>query len=195
MVLSATLTLLASLALATWIFGPEIWTSFLQSVRDSGVFLRAGAYPMERMTSLFALLTTFGVPSVLALPAQGLMALLALGLVGTALLQRWAMPNLLALSVIAGLGVSPYGYDYDLVALAPGLALAGPAIAQARKAERYLLFGGAILATGWGLLTVVLSSPLSASGIQIPALGALGYLVVLSLSFRLLSRAEDALPA
>lgn len=189
LVTSACVTLLIALALATWAYGPDIWTAFLQSVRDSGTFLRAGAYPMERMTSLFALLTSLGLSASIALPAQALMALTCLALVGYALFNRWSMPHLLALSVIAGLGVSPYGYDYDLVALAPGLALAGPALARcATRTERYALICALLLATGWGLLTVVLNRPLS--GLPIPALGALGYLTVLTLSFRLLRRDE-----
>ncbi|UYV39346.1 DUF2029 domain-containing protein [Rhodobacteraceae bacterium D3-12] len=196
LVLSAALTLLFTLALATWVYGVEIWPAFLQSVRDSGAFLRAGAYPMERMTSVFALLTSFGIGPAIALPAQALMALTCLSLVGYALLRSWPMPYVLALSVIAGLGVSPYGYDYDLIALAPALALASPALARhARTRERHTLIAALLLATGWGLLTVILNRPLAMLPFSPPALGAIGYLATLTLSFRILSRAHTHNPA
>ena len=195
MVASALFTLILLLAAATWLLGPEIWSAFLQSLRDSGTFLRAGAYPMERMNSVFALLVSFGLPDTIALPAQGLMALVALLLVGLALLRRWSMPHLLALSVIAGLGVSPYGYDYDFVALAPGLALAGPALSRATPTERRLLVGAVLVATGWGLVNVILARPLDAAGLSLPALGALGYLTTLALCVRLMARAEARRPA
>ena len=70
MVLAAALTVAATLGLATWVFGPAIWSAFLQGVAESGLFLREGAYPMERMTSLYALLATLGLPSGLAIVAQ-----------------------------------------------------------------------------------------------------------------------------
>ncbi|MDU8926778.1 glycosyltransferase family 87 protein [Alisedimentitalea sp. MJ-SS2] len=189
MVFTAVFVLVGSLTLATWVYGVEIWQAFLTSVHDSGNFLRHGAYPMERMTSLYALLRSLGAPGGFALAAQALLAATLLGTIIIALIKRWQMPHLLALSIFAGLGISPYGYDYDLVALAPGLALALPTLsAHTTGAARPILIAALLLATGWGLLTVLLSGPLALS--QPPALGALGYLVTLALSLRALFLAE-----
>ena len=194
MVLAAALTVAATLGLATWVFGPAIWSAFLQGVAESGLFLREGAYPMERMTSLYALLATLGLPSGLALAAQAAFALALLALIAFAALRRWRMEHLLALSATAGLGLSPYGYDYDLVALAPGLALALPALsAHTHGPARALLIAALLLATGWGLVTVLLSGPLGLG--SLPALGALGYLVALALILRALFAAETRKPA
>ena len=194
MVLAAALTVAATLGLATWVFGPAIWSAFLQGVAESGLFLREGAYPMERMTSLYALLATLGLPSGLAIVAQAALALALLALIAFAALRRWRMEHLLALSATAGLGLSPYGYDYDLVALAPGLALALPALsAHTHGPARALLIAALLLATGWGLLTVLLSGPLGLG--SLPALGALGYLVALALILRALFAAETRKPA
>ncbi|MEZ5714886.1 MAG: glycosyltransferase family 87 protein [Paracoccaceae bacterium] len=119
MVATAIVVLALSLGLATWALGAEIWPAFLQSVRDSSTFLKAGAYPMERMISIHALLSSMGVSSGISFLVQSVMALVSLGLIALALLRRWRLDNLLALSGTAGLAVSPYGYDYDLVALTP----------------------------------------------------------------------------
>ena len=196
MVLAAALTLAAALAWATSAYGPDIWRAFLQSVGDSGNFLAQGGYPLERMTSLFACLSSLGAPSQLAMAAQGALALTALGLIGYALLHRWSLRHLLALSGFAGLGISPYGYDYDLVALTPALALALPALsAHLQGPARTGFIAAMLLATGWGILTVILATPLATAGLTPPSLGAPGYLAALALAFTALSRAEARTPA
>lgn len=191
MVLSAFLTVAAALGAATLAYGTGIWPAFLQAVEESGIFLRAGGYPMERMVSLYAFLLTIGLPAALALTAQAALAIAALGLITFTLARRWPLAQVLALSVIAGLTLSPYGYDYDLMALAPALALALPTLrAHARPGEARALTAALWLATGWGLLTLLLGKPLAAAGLSPVSLGAVGHLVALALVTRVFARAN-----
>ncbi len=188
---TALLVVVVALSLATWAFGAEIWSYFLSAIRESGVFLRAAAYPMERMVSVYAFLISIGLPASAAMTGQAIMAAVALGLIIFTLLRRWSLRATLAVSLVAGLNVSPYAYDYDLVALSPALALILPTLArQSTRLERRALIAALILATGWGLLSVILARPLEAAAITLPSLGAPGLLFALALIIRLLARAE-----
>lgn len=134
-------TALGLSALATMVFGPAIWPQFLVGTRQASGFLADGAYPLFRMTSLYAMLHQLGLSPGVAMAAQGVLAL------GVASLVAWASscPTLtprgvLALACAGGLLFSPYGYDYDLPVLGVALALAAPELLnRARESELRLM--------------------------------------------------------
>jgi len=136
------------LLIATLVFGFGIWPAFQNAVRESGIFLREGFYPLFRMTSLYAVLHDLGVPPNVALATQGLLALTALGMVLLAKTMLWQAHRLLATAMMASLFISPYAYDYDLQILGVALALLMPDIwAKASANQLLALLGGCWLAS------------------------------------------------
>lgn len=153
---------IVALALATVILGPAIWLAFLDGVRESGVFLAKGHYPLFRMTSLYAALRSFGVAADMALMlhAAGAVAVIA------ALLLVWRRglpPRFLAASTcIATLFISPYNYDYDLAILGVGIAFVlRDVISITRPAEQASLLALCWLGTGYGLVAGVIDESTS----------------------------------
>ncbi len=67
---------LTGLSLA--IFGTTVFTAFLRAVPDAGRLMAAGAYPMHRMTSIFAFCIGIGLPSGAATLVHGVVAVLVL---------------------------------------------------------------------------------------------------------------------
>ncbi len=72
---TATVIVVISLAISTGVFGPGIWVAFLHGAREAGRFLLGGAYPLFRMSSIYAAVRSFGVPASLALAANFAVAL------------------------------------------------------------------------------------------------------------------------
>lgn len=193
MVLVASVTLLASLALVTLVYGAEIWAALMESVAHSSALLEAGQYKLVRMSTPFSLLASLGVTGGLAVKLHMVYALASLALVGFASLRGWALRDVLALGMIAGAGLSPYAYDYDLCLLAPAITLVWPTLSQTLKPwERTLFTVATLLATGLGLLTVILSGPLKTHAVDVPALGGAGLLVLLLLTLTGLARTKPA---
>jgi hypothetical protein len=149
--LAAAITLAASAA-ATVVLGAPIWGAFLAATRAATVFLWAGDYPMERMSSLYACLARVGVAPGPAMAAHAAAALAALAVL---VLAWWrAIPRewLLALAGAVSLLISPYAYDYDMPLLAVMAALVWPGLlARAGGREIAGLFALAWLACGNGL--------------------------------------------
>lgn len=119
----AALTAVGVSLLSNLVLGPGIWTAFLHGVRESGEFLEAGRYPLQRMTSVYAGLRSFGIESRIAFGIHAGVALCALAMVQVALVRGWRSDRALVVAVLATLLVSPYNYDYDLPILGIALAL------------------------------------------------------------------------
>jgi hypothetical protein len=114
-----------ALALApTMAFGVDVWPGFFETMRAARVeVLETGAIGFEKIQSVFSQAKMLGAPTIIAYAAQ---ALFALGLaVMTARLWRGraSTPLKLAGLIIASLLATPYVVDYDLVILAPAMAL------------------------------------------------------------------------
>ncbi len=181
-------------ALATLLLGPSIWPAFRAGLAASGEALATGFYPLFRMTSVYALLHTLGAPPGLALAVQGGTGLLACGLVARAVRAGLAPRQTLAMACFAAALVSPYLYDYDLVAAGVGLALIAPDL-QARSTlpERLVLLALAWVAGGWGLIHALATAGLAwedraAAMRETPSYGAVACLLALALIARLLRR-------
>ncbi|MGR3322826.1 MAG: glycosyltransferase family 87 protein [Pseudooceanicola sp.] len=172
--------------LATLAFGAAIWADFLHAAGESAGFLEAGAYPLFRMTSVYAALRSLGADAGAAMALHGVLTLGALGLVGMACLRGWQTRRVLALSVVSCLIVSPYNYDYDMLIASVAIALAAPDLVRAGAALRIGLLAAMWGGTGWGLAVIALDM----TGARPPALAACASLAAAALIFAALARGE-----
>lgn len=138
---TAAAVVLASSALCTAVFGTQIWSALLQSVRDSSAFLEQGYYPLYRMISGYAALRTAGLSALGAFLGQGVVAVLALGIVLIAVYRKIPVRESLGLTAIISPCISPYAYDYDFLIFGIGLAMLLPSLlANAREWERDVIY-------------------------------------------------------
>lgn len=160
-------------------YGPEVAHAWLVGTRQASAHLALGlhgAYPIERMVSVYATLRTYEVPHTLALAIHALVAAGALALTVRASLGQ-SLARSLGFGLIASLFLSPYLYDYDLALLAVALALLvrdGVFDRAPRAYAACLVLLGLLPIPGafsnWGLL----------GGLKF-AVGGLGLLAVLAL--------------
>ncbi|MCC8981905.1 DUF2029 domain-containing protein [Bradyrhizobium sp. 10BB] len=140
-VFTAGAVVLASSVICTALFGVQIWTALLQSVRDSSAFLEQGYYPLYRMISIYAALRTAGLSASGSFVGQVAVAVLALGVVLIAVYRKMPVRESLGLTAIVSVCISPYAYDYDFLIFGIGLALLLPALlANAREWERGIIY-------------------------------------------------------
>lgn len=135
----------AAAGLATLAYGFVVWSAFLGAVREAGAFLAEGYYPMYRMTSVYATLLTFGLPSGAAMAGHAAVALAAVAALVWTALARMEFARRAALVCVLSLFVSPYNYDYDLAILGIALGFILPDLA-ARASGAAL---GGLLALAW----------------------------------------------
>jgi hypothetical protein len=106
-------------------------------------------------------------------------------------------PQVVGLTAVASLLVSPYAYDYDLPILGVGLALLGPALlARTTARERMALFVLVWLASGWGLaMTEVLHRRYGEEGMPVGvmplSLAGLALMGLVVLIWRVLQRRPE----
>lgn len=152
-VATAGAVVLVSSAVCTAVFGARIWSGLLQSVHDSSIFLEQGYYPLFRMISFYAALRTAGLSAWGSFLGQGIVALLALGIVFLAAYRRMPAREGLGLTAIVSVCISPYAYDYDFPIFGIGLALVLPSLlAAAREWERGVIYATPMLAGAYGYL-------------------------------------------
>ena len=135
---SAALLVLA----ATLAFGPQIWEAFAASTQFTRVVvLEAGDPGWHKIQSTFSWVRMWGGSVAIAYALQ---AAVTLG-VGFTLIWLWRSAASFALKAAAlclsAMLASPYGYDYDMMILAPAIAfLASDCLAQGcRPWEKTLL--------------------------------------------------------
>lgn len=147
----AAATVLLSTVLVTAVLGFGIWPAFFGGIREAGIFLSQGFYPLFRMVSLYATVRSLGLPEALAMPVQVLATCVALAAVVWAS-RRLAPHQTLGVAAMASVLVSPYVYDYDLPIFAVGLALLHNDIVQFASArERLAIYGLIAFSSGFGL--------------------------------------------
>ena len=173
---AAAVTVLLAAGLAWLVFGAETWRAFLGNTGFTRhTVMESGAVEFWKIQSVFAAVRLWGGPTGLAYLAQA-----AVGIaVAAAVLLLWrsaADPRLKAAGVIVGAFLcTPYGFDYDFVALAPagallisygrerglakvelaalGLAFAAPLLA--RPAGQWLMLPLGVLAVGLLFIVVL----------------------------------------
>lgn len=104
-------------ALATVVFGPDLWLVFLKDAPLVREIMEEGMLPWGKMPSAFIFFRYFGVSAFLSYALQVLTALGATACV--ALVWRRAGPSRLSWAVLvaATLLISPYTFDYELAML------------------------------------------------------------------------------
>jgi hypothetical protein len=120
----ATFSVIALSLLCTLIFGTEIWPAFLASEKFTRVVvLEEGQTGFYKIQSVFAWVRMWGGSVPMAYAAQGLVTVLC----GASLFRIWRseIPQGIksAALCIAAILATPYSLDYDLMALAPAVAL------------------------------------------------------------------------
>jgi alpha-1,2-mannosyltransferase len=122
--LAAIATVGALAALVTMIFGADVWPAFAAGAHFTRrVVLEQGGTGFEKIQSVFAAVRLWGGPVALAYGAQALTAVFVI----VALVRMWRaeipMGYKGAALCLAALLITPYSLDYDLMLLAPALAL------------------------------------------------------------------------
>jgi alpha-1,2-mannosyltransferase len=118
---AATVGLLA--LAATLAFGPQVWPAFFASTAFTReLVLEAGDTGWHKIQTVFSWVRMWGGPIPLAYTVQ-ILVTLALGI---AVVWLWRSGTSMAAKaaglIIASLLATPYGLDYDLMALAPAIA-------------------------------------------------------------------------
>ena len=178
-IVSAGVTVALLAVASTIAFGPEIWTAFLGSLRQTRlVMLEAGGPGWHTMQSAFAAVRAWGGSVSLAYLAQAIVTLGVTG--GTVWLWRTRAPfELKAAALLVGaLLATPYVMDYDLVLIGPAIAF------LLRYGERhgFARWDKTILALAW-------FAPIAARQLALHALVPAGFLMLALLFVRVLRRA------
>ncbi len=121
---AAAMTVTGLVVLATLLFGVEIWSAFLASVHFSRTtVLEQGGTGFQKIQSVFSAVRLLGGPVVLAHTVQAAVTV-TVAVVLIALWRGPASPALKGAGLCLGALLStPYCLDYDLMLLAPALAL------------------------------------------------------------------------
>jgi hypothetical protein len=143
------------------VVGPEPFKAFLAASAQTGRYMAAGAYHLNRMTSLYASAVSLGLPAGAALAVHGAGALAAIaGVVGVG--RRLPEQAQAGLAIMSTVFISPYFYDYDQPVFGVGLALVLPELA-ARLSRKDLALLLAAVAGGQAVGLPMSNLPISLS--------------------------------
>lgn len=121
-ILAAGLAAIGLATLTALAFGPEVWSNWLAVTSVASGATDNGSIGYAKMVSLFAGLRLLGVPSELALLAQGAQTLSVAAMVALSAWRRPFSPGLAALILAGAPLATPFVLDYDLVLMAFPLA-------------------------------------------------------------------------
>lgn len=143
---AASATVAALTALVTVLFGPEIWPAFLASTHFTRtVVLEQGQTGFFKIQSIFAMVRLWGGPVALAYAVQGAATIA----VAVSLARLWRTDASAARKgaalCLAAILATPYSLDYDLMVLAPAIAL----LAADGMANGFAPWRKSILAALW----------------------------------------------
>lgn len=159
----AAVTAMLSAALATVIFGFNVWAAFDGAVKEAWILLEAGYFPLYRMASIYAAVRSMGASAEVAFAIHLVIA--GLACIGIVVISRTCRDIRLVCGVTAFLSIfiSPYFYDYDLAILALALGLVADRLdAALRHSTQWWMLILAWLICGYGLIvSVVLGSSAS----------------------------------
>jgi hypothetical protein len=143
-ILAAGATVISIAGASYFIFGPDMWTSFLQAAGRAREILESPGQLKSLMPSIFVTLQLFGAPVWVCWTGQGVLAIgaIAAGVWVWATSKDSGMRTAAALAACAL--ISPYTFAYDSTLTA--LAVAAFAGSAARQAPRRDLYGLLIIA-------------------------------------------------
>jgi Glycosyltransferase family 87 len=190
-IVAAAIVVLASSLVCTLIFGPQIWSALIGSIKETAGYLGQGNYQLFRMISAYAALHTVGIPAIGAFWGQMIVGALALLAVMLGVFRGVSGAFALGVTAIVSVMISPYAYDYDLPMVGIGLALTGRELVRiASTRERSVLYAGVLLAGAYGLLLSTRTADQHAA----LAVGGFALMAMLALLIRLLLRSEAHAP-
>jgi hypothetical protein len=136
---------------STWLLGPDVWFEFAHGIRESASFLKAGVYPLFRMTSFFANIYTLTDNLALSQAIQAISIALATVWIFLIYWLKLSAREQLGMVALTSPFFSPYFYDYDLPIIGIGIALLYPAMTgHLKTGERITAITSFILAeSGW----------------------------------------------
>jgi hypothetical protein len=194
--LVAAVTVAATSALATALLGPAVWVAFLDGAKEARIFLEHSLYPLFRMVSIYAVVSSLGFPTLVASTAQILTAILALATVVLAS-RQFSPRQALGVTAIATLLISPYAYDYDLLILGIGSGLLLPDLVSLGTDRERLALYVSILFIGIFSIVQSVIAPESGADKTIGkdadhlSLGGLALVTILVLTWRILLRSHQ----
>jgi hypothetical protein len=170
-------TVLALAILVTALFGAGVWSAFLASTHFTRtVVLEQGGTGFNKIQSVFAWVRLWGGPVPLAYAVQGAVS----AIVAVCLVLLWRRPASAAdrgaALCLSALLTTPYCLDYDMMALAPAIAL----LAVQGTARGFRAYEKTALAALWMV-------PIVTRGVAAVTLIPLGVLAILGL-FALIAR-------
>ena len=181
-------TIFLTSLLSTLMFGSGIWIAFLSALESSSNFLKQGAYPMDRMTSIYAhVFTLTGGNYTKAIIFHILFLSISLLVLWMAIAQDWDAARVLAISCMTTLAVSPYCYDYDTLITAISFSLvARDLVIFSSLLEKFLLIVFSWLMSGWGMLSTFWVRDWSELDGSLYSMGGLGLVGTTILLFKIL---------
>ncbi|WP_421700986.1 glycosyltransferase family 87 protein [Aliiroseovarius sp.] len=175
----AAITLVATAGTATLVLGPQAWALFLSSAEASSATLRAGDFPLYRMTSVYAFGLSIGLPVAVSL---GLHVVVLLAGVQTLmkLKHRGASGRvMLGAGLCLAALVSPYSYDYDLGMLGAAAALLTvPLMRRTTPAQRR-----GLLTLIWGISLYGFAATALVPRLPVLPISAVGALLIVLLAW------------
>lgn len=128
-------------AMATVIFGIDLWQAFFQNTALVRDIMEQGFLPWAKMPSAFIFLREFGVPEAIAYAAQIATAIGAMACTVYVWWKNGSSRMSWAVQITATLLIPPYTFDYELAILAPVLIILASDMVQrgAGTKEKILL--------------------------------------------------------
>lgn len=193
-VMAAMVVVLTSLIVTVY-FGQTIWIAFINGAREASKFLELGAYPLNRMTSVYAVLRSFGMPAQISMLMQIVVALTSCYLIIYAWRHNWKRHRILGIAALASLYISPYCYDYDMNILGIAVAfLAQDISVYTNNKEKLILLVLSWIGCGWGILMTIINSKsifTSSLGNNTMSLAGISLLILLFCFFYITKRSES----
>jgi len=186
---AAALTALAVAGACALAFGPDIWLRFLAAMEVAVTWQGRGALPHDQLVSLYALLRVLGLSEGAALALQAGLALGVLAVVVRVWRRMGATLLSGALLAAGSLLVSHHVLGYDLVVLAPAMAiLAADGLARGwLPGERE----GLIALWLWPLISGVVAE---VSGVPVGVAGSLLLFALVARRCRVMARERAPAP-
>ncbi|MBE7198794.1 MAG: DUF2029 domain-containing protein [Parafilimonas terrae] len=108
------------------VFGLDTFRAFLAGFAEVRHLMTVGAYPFNRMATVYGFGSSIGLPAGAALALHLAVAAAVVGFAARAVLRAPDLRTQLGLAICAGLFVTPYIHDYDLTQFSVGIVLLAP---------------------------------------------------------------------
>ena len=145
-------------AIATLVFGIDLWVVFFKNAPHVSALMESGQLRWEKMPSAYVFIRMLGLSDALAHGAQALCALASAGVVAGVWWRKGAAPLSFAVLIPASLLALPYSFDYEFALLAVPIAILASDMVErgASRAEKLtlpVLYAGPVVVAPVALAT------------------------------------------